>query len=237
MFDWTTITEDPSDMRTGIQMQAFLASILEFFPQKRMDFLLQYFAGVRVMDIGAGEHTPEVYREDRLEHGAICKVATHAVGIEINQKLCDHYNAKGFDFKCVDATSAIDLGERFDRVFMGDVVEHVNNPVALLEFAKRHLRPGGSILMTTPNPFCLSFMSSRWRKRSYRPFFMANFEHMSWVTPTNANEMARRSGLKLTRIYFPKSSRKFFQKITTLILHALNMPELAHKEYIYEFSV
>ncbi|MBK9021778.1 MAG: hypothetical protein IPL72_18060 [Sulfuritalea sp.] len=37
----------------------------------------------------------------------------------------------------MDATSDIDLGERFDMVF-ADVVEHVDNVVRLLQFAARH---------------------------------------------------------------------------------------------------
>ena len=62
-------------------------------------------------------------------------------------ELREHYNAKGFDFRHVDATSDVDLGDRFDRVFIGDVIEHVNDPVALLNFAKRHLQPNGRILV------------------------------------------------------------------------------------------
>lgn len=239
MFDWTTVTDDPSDKLTGYKMQAFLASIQDFYTQGRMDFLREYFKGARVMDIGAGEHTPDVYREDRWEHGAICKSAAYAVGIEINASLCEHYNHKGFNFKCVDATSATDIGERFDLVFMGDVIEHVNNPVALLEFAKRHLNGGkGRILVSTPNPFCFSYLTARLRKKNYRPFFIANFEHLGWITPTNANELARRSGLQLTKIYFPRtalSGRKILKALIERMLHACNLAELAHKEYVYEF--
>lgn len=240
MFDWTKYTKDPSDKDVGKKLLAFLKSIQGFFTVKRNDFIREYVKGLRVMDIGAGEHTVSVYKEDRWEHGMICKSASYAVGIEINQELCDHYNQKGFNFKCVDATSDTDLGERFDMVFMGDVIEHVNNPVALLEFAKRHLANGkGRLLVSTPNPFCFSYISARIRK-GYRPFFIANFEHISWITPTNANELARRAGLQLTKIYFPSSPLKLNGKILKVLpekfFHAVGMPELAHKEYIYEFT-
>lgn len=240
MFDWTRYTQDPSDTETGRKLQVFLKSILSFYNGRRNDFLRDYFRGARVMDIGAGEHTVSVYKEDRWEHGIIAKSADYAVGIEINKALCEHYNQKGFHFRCVDATSATDLGERFDRVFIGDVIEHVDNPVALLAFAKRHLADGrGSILVSTPNPFCLSCIFGRSRK-GYKPFYIANFEHVSWVTPTNANELARRAGLTLTKIYFPNSSflpvKKSLKTLTEKLLHGLNMPELAHKEYIYEFT-
>jgi len=241
MFDWTALTKDPSDTEVGKKFQLFLKSILAFYTAKRNDFLRDYFRGTRMMDIGAGEHTVSVYKEDRWEHGIISKSAAYAVGIEINQELCDHYNQKGFNFRCVDATSDTDLGERFDKVFIGDVIEHVDNPVALLQFAKRHLAgASGSILVSTPNPFCFSWISGRGRK-GYKPFYIANFEHVSWVTPTNANELARRAGLKLSKVYFPRSSflppKKFFKTLVEKCFHACNLPELAHKEYIYEFTL
>ncbi|HEX5688678.1 MAG TPA: methyltransferase domain-containing protein, partial [Roseiflexaceae bacterium] len=112
----------------------------------RIEMILAFCSGQDVLDIGAGEHDPSYYSEEGWEHGRIRGVARRAVAAEINPALCDHYNAKGFDFRCVDATSDTDLGERFDRVFMGDVIEHVNDPVALLGFARRHLKPGGRIL-------------------------------------------------------------------------------------------
>ena len=39
------------------------------------------------------------------------------------------------------------------RVVIGDVIEHVNNPVRLLQFARRHLAPDGLVLVSTPNPY------------------------------------------------------------------------------------
>lgn len=243
MFDWTAQTKDPSNKQVGRQLQAFLVSLTAFYTGSRADFLRDYFHNMRVLDIGAGEHDPSYYREDRWEHGIITKVAAYSLGVDINQEVCDHYTAKGYQFRCVDATSQTDLGERFDRVFMGDVVEHVNNPVALLQFGKRHLNTGGRILLSTPNPFALSYLTGR-RRRGDMPFFIVNFEHTCWVTPTNANELARRAGLQFTRMYFSKpdwagvrTPKAFLKRLGQALLRMLNLEELAHKEFIYEFSV
>ncbi|MDE3015671.1 MAG: class I SAM-dependent methyltransferase [Pseudomonadota bacterium] len=242
MFDWTKLTKNPTDKHVIPQMQAFLASLPAFYPSSRADFLRDYFRKQRALDIGAGEHDAGCYNEDRWEHGIITKVASASLGVDINPEVCEHYTKQGYRFVCADATSEIDLGERFDRVFLGDVIEHVNNPVALLNFAKRHLAAGGKILISTPNPFCLSFQRAR-RKSTNRPFFMANFEHLSWVTPTNANELARRAGLTFARIYFPqiafsnvRSPRDFGKALNSRWWRARGRPELAHKEYIYEFT-
>jgi SAM-dependent methyltransferase len=242
MFDWTSFTQDPSDKETGKRFRAFLIGLQSFYSSSRNDFLRQYFKGARVLDIGAGEHNASCYHEERWEHGIICKVASHVLGIDINPSVCEHYNRKGFRFQCVDATSDADLGERFDRIFMGDVIEHVDNPIALARFAKRHLAPDGRILLSTPNPYYFAGLSAR-RRTVNRPFFMANFEHVSWITPTNANEIARRAGLTFSRLYFPNYSfasvrcpKTAVRALKSRLLRWMGLTELAHKEYMYEFT-
>jgi SAM-dependent methyltransferase len=163
--------------------------------------ILDFCRGKDVLDIGAGEHDIAFYSEESWEHGRIVRVAKKAVAVEINPDLCRHYVEKGFDFRCADATSDIDLGERFDRIFIGDVIEHVNDPAALLLFAKRHLRPDGRVLLTTPNPFAPRFR--RHRAQRHTLYVMANLEHTRWVSISNMHELALRTGLELTALRWP----------------------------------
>src|SRR5262249_19270348 len=39
----------------------------------------------------------------------------------------------------------------FDALFVGEIIEHVNDPYAALEEWKRMLKPGGILILTTPN--------------------------------------------------------------------------------------
>lgn len=201
MLDWRSVSTNPNDKNATLRMDEFLRGVTHVEPITRLDMVIEFCRDHDVLDIGAGEHDPSYYSEDGWEHGRIVKVARRAVAIEINPELCAHYKAKGFDFRCVDATSDVDLGERFDRVFIGDVIEHVNDPVALLNFAKRHLRPGGAILITTPNPFAPRFRGHR-AKRGTR-YVMANLEHTRWISVSNMYELALRAGLDIAAIRWP----------------------------------
>lgn len=47
-------------------------------------------------------------------------------------------------------TVDLDLGRRFDLVICADVIEHLRDPDPCLRFIRRHLSPGGVLLISTP---------------------------------------------------------------------------------------
>jgi SAM-dependent methyltransferase len=205
MLDWRGISTDPTNREATAKMDAFFRDITRVEAISRVEMIENFCRGQEVLDIGAGEHDIAFFSEEGWEHNRIKRVAKKAVAVEINPELCKHYNAKGFDFRCADATSDMDLGERFDRVFCGDVIEHVNDPVGLLNFAKRHLKSDGVMLFTTPNPFAPRFRQHR-AQRGTR-YVMANLEHTRWVSISNMHELAWRAGLEMKALRWPMLKR------------------------------
>lgn len=198
MYDWRALTSDPNDRDALKRMDAFLRSITRVEEISRREMLAEFARDKDFLDIGAAGHKRNL---ETWEHGLMAKAATRAVGADISKENCDFYNGKGFDFRCVDATSEVDLGERFDRVFMGDVIEHVNDPVALLTFAKRHLRADGRVLVTTPNPFATVVRTKRARRRTH--YVMANLEHTCWISASTMHELTLRAGLEIVAVRWP----------------------------------
>jgi 2-polyprenyl-3-methyl-5-hydroxy-6-metoxy-1,4-benzoquinol methylase len=133
-------------------------------------------------------------------HARIHRAASYCVGIDILEPLVKELGKRGFNVRCVDATSEADMGERFDVVFIGDVVEHVDNAVLLLKFAARHLAPGGRLYVTTPNPFSRKFF----RQFKREGVMVVNLDHIAWITPTLAMELARRAGIALAAYHLVK---------------------------------
>lgn len=238
--DWTTLTDNPCNYEAHRKISEYLEPRTDIWGTQRTTNLLTMFKGKSILDIGAGEHSTELYSETTWEHGLIKKVASKLMGLDIRPELVEHYNKKGFNFKCVDATSDEYLGEKFDIIFVGDVIEHVNHPVKLLEFCKRHIEKEGRIIFTTPNPFSLSWFFTRILRR--RRLYVGNLDHVFWVSPTNALELGRRSNLILDKVHLAHANQadSTGNKLRLLVLKICQLfvsSECCFDEYVYEYRI
>ena len=156
-----------------------------------LEVMRQYTEGKSVLDIGVVEHCREFIDSPDWKHRIIKTLARRAVGCDILKDEVTYLRTLGLDIRLVDATSSADLGEKFETVYIGDVIEHVNDASALLRFAGRHAQTDGEIVVTTPCPFWWKTFASCIKRRP----FVGNVDHVCWVTPFNAMELAHRAGL------------------------------------------
>jgi 2-polyprenyl-3-methyl-5-hydroxy-6-metoxy-1,4-benzoquinol methylase len=87
-----------------------------------------------------------------------------------------------------------ETGKQFDVITMSDYIEHVRDPLAAFESAAKLLRPGGCLLIQTPNAASTSarLMGRRWTH--YK------LEHLWYFTPAAASALADKAGLRTLRI-------------------------------------
>jgi len=225
VLDWKKISHDPNAEEALQAVSKYLAGITRTYNTDRLELLKEWAKGKAVLDVGAGEHVKE-YFSPNWEHQHLVSAATRCVGLDLNQELVDFYNARGFEFVQADACTDVDLHERFDLIFCGDVIEHVDAPVKLLEFCKRHLGTGGIVVITTPNPFFAAWTTMRDMRRDR--YFMCNLEHVGWITPSQMNELCRRTNLTFAAIVVPELAVKVQKHEFGLIAAESNAPE-----YIY----
>lgn len=86
----------------------------------------------------------------------------------------------------------------FQTVVANDVIEHVTNPLAMLCESSRVLAPGGTLIVSTPNPFYYwEFMQN----------FLVNYAfmrakqegHFTTFTRINMRNILERTGFRLTK--------------------------------------
>ena len=105
--------------------------------------LERYVPVGRLLDVGAGP-------------GFLVSAASargwDAVGLDLNEWAAEHARDEvGVDVRVGRLDEHAFAGERFDAVTMMDVVEHVADPDALLANAARLVRPGGVLVLLTPD--------------------------------------------------------------------------------------
>lgn len=230
--DWTRLTDDPNNREAQHAMRHYLAAVRRVHTDcGLLEFVEHALADCSVLDIGVVSHAARYFDQPDWRHGRIAQRARRCVGIDILEPLVAELRGRGFDVRCVDATSDADIGERFERVFIGDVLEHVDNMVALLRFAARHLAPGGRILATTPNPFSRKFFR-RFRRDGTA---IVNLDHLCWVTPTQAMEVARRAGLVLAAYHLIKRFSPARLLLKRLAWRFTPL-EYSFPDFVYEFA-
>lgn len=231
--DWTQLSDDPNNRDAQRAVQRYLESVRQVHTDRGLlEFIEQRVAQRSVLDIGVVSHSARYFDQPDWRHGRIARRASRCVGIDILAPLVAELNQRGFQVLCVDATSNEDIGERFELVFIGDVLEHVDNTVALLRFAARHLAPGGRVYATTPNPFSRKF----WRRFRRDGTAIVNLDHLCWITPTQAMEIGRRAGLALSGYHLIKRFSPASLLLKRLAWRFAPL-EYSFPDFVYEFKV
>jgi 2-polyprenyl-3-methyl-5-hydroxy-6-metoxy-1,4-benzoquinol methylase len=110
----------------------------------------------RVLDVGCGNG-------ERL---ALLKQLGWTVkGIDIDRQAVEAARQKGVDADCGELKVMPYPASSFDAVILSHVIEHVPQPVELLSECARVLKPGGRLVMLTPNAesLGLDFYGRCWR--------------------------------------------------------------------------
>ncbi|MBF9127565.1 class I SAM-dependent methyltransferase [Plantactinospora sp. S1510] len=105
---------------------------------------------------------------------------------------------------CLDATRPLPLRDRsVGGVLMGELIEHVYDPVAVLRECRRVLAPSGLLVLTTPNLAALQdrvgFLAGR-APRQVNPLHPYLWLHIRPFTVSLLREVLRRADLEPVRV-------------------------------------
>ena len=89
-------------------------------------------------------------------------------------------------------------GILFDKIFAGDLIEHLSNPGAFLLQCRRHLRPEGELILTTPNCFNLFNLTEKLTKNEPT----VNSDHTFYFNWKVLKKLLEKNGFELTKISY-----------------------------------
>jgi len=125
---------------------------------RRVFELLANRPSIEMLDVGCGDG----WMLDLYKMAAPVSIHTH--GVDFNPEVCDVARAFGHTVYC-SRFEDLQLNGRFDVVNMSHVIEHVSDPLLIAKKCHDVLKPGGILVIETPNTDtldCKWFVRGNW---------------------------------------------------------------------------
>jgi SAM-dependent methyltransferase len=150
-------------------------------------------AGGRVLDLGCARGDFLAYAADR---------GYAVVGVDLNPNLAEAARQRGFAVHTGDLRD-LQVTPPVDAVTLWDVIEHVDDPVAVLRACRAAVRPGGLVFFHTGNA---DFQIPKARLlRAVRPGggpYLIPYQHVSHFSPPTAAAAYSAAGLAPVAVFF-----------------------------------
>lgn len=119
-------------------------------------------------------------------HDHLVSYSNRCAGIDTDKVAVDLLKQMGYINVHSDYNSI--LGMEFDYLVLGEIIEHIDNPVEFLKGLKK-MFPNSKIIATVPNALKIeNFINCLFGKE------IINEDHRYWFTPFTINKIMERSG-------------------------------------------
>jgi SAM-dependent methyltransferase len=177
-----------------------------------------------VLDIGCIDHDLKNRRKSVWLHKLIRDCASNTLGLDYDAKNVEQLIHEGYNAICADATN-FDLGQIFDVVVAGELIEHLVNPAGFLTCAKKHLAPDGLLILTTPNAqglmYCVQNMIFGHE--------LENPDHVCFYTPRTLARLLQKCGFEMIEAAYiigmqPQGHDRIFFHLLALLKNIMKFP-------------
>jgi 2-polyprenyl-3-methyl-5-hydroxy-6-metoxy-1,4-benzoquinol methylase len=166
----------------------------------RIEILEKESQGKNVLHIGCADHIDLIDNKinyDLWLHKRISSVAKKCIGLDNNCEAIEYIRKTLLlsNVFCVDITNELPdeiACVDWDTVILGEIIEHIGNPVFFLKAIRKNLKNNAKeIIITTPN--ALSWNNFRGFQKGIE---CVNSDHRFWFTPYTLAKIVYDSGIK-----------------------------------------
>jgi 2-polyprenyl-3-methyl-5-hydroxy-6-metoxy-1,4-benzoquinol methylase len=193
----------------------------------RLQIIENLVAGRSVIHVGCVDHIPlldEKIKKNRWLHARMCKTAKRCLGIDINEEGIRYLiDTLGYsDVICADLTiyplEEI-LENQWDFLILGEVLEHIQNPVMFLKKISEYYRNNVNCLIISV-PHAFSYLNITYALIHKE---IINSDHYYWFTPYTLAKIVTAAGMHVEYFQFcePFSPLKDNQEIISYPLNII----------------
>ncbi|HNP17771.1 MAG TPA: class I SAM-dependent methyltransferase [Fulvivirga sp.] len=126
-------------------------------------------------------------------------------GLDISKEAVKYCNDAGYDAQLFDQFK--DEEESYDMVTMWDVIEHVENPVELVSFARKYLKHEGILIIKTPLHKSITLKLVKLMPKLARSILQVP-AHIQFYSDQSMRTLLQSSKFKIVKYDHLKSMRK-----------------------------
>jgi 2-polyprenyl-3-methyl-5-hydroxy-6-metoxy-1,4-benzoquinol methylase len=172
----------------------------------RVSFLVDLARGKSVLHLGCLDHLPLI--EGKIErrkwlHKELTEVASKCVGVDIDEETSKYVREK-FGFSNIVISDFVrqsppeSLSGKWDYAILGELLEHIDNPVSFLESIRKNYQQNiGKVVITVPNAFTQSTF-----RMAGKSIELINSDHRYWFTPYTLAKVMHHAGIRVDEIHF-----------------------------------
>lgn len=205
--------------------------------RSRIECILNLVSGKKVIHIGCCDHLEFIKRRVRKEqyllHDFLVQNCKSVIGIDNQWESVELFREKiGFDdIYCMDLLQdgkalrsklfqRVEKDGPWDYVLLGEVLEHIDDPVLFLQNILGVFRGiANQIIITVPNAF-----AGQWRELAKENIEQINTDHRYWFTPFTIAKVMYQAGLMIEELnfadpYIPASIKNLLQEARNKGIH------------------
>ena len=107
-----------------------------------------------MLDVGCVNHTLAATELEDWRHAQIKAVAKSVAGLDYEKEAVEALRKRGENVFCGDAQNfdlTKEFPDGFEVIVASEIIEHLVSPGSFIQCARRHLAPGGELIVTTPH--------------------------------------------------------------------------------------
>lgn len=168
----------------------------------RVQYLEQLVAGKKIIHLGCTDHKDLIVKKIKANqwlHKRLCNSALRCLGIDINVEsvryVKDNLGYNDILIYDIESSTICEdiINESWDYMVIGEILEHVDNPVSFLNNIKeKYSKYIDKVVITVPNVFNLDNIKQLTKNTEF-----INSDHRYWFSPYTLAKVMHQAGLKM----------------------------------------